>query len=194
MLFNSFDFLFFLPIVFVLYWHVFRSNLLWQNLFAVAASYVFYGWWDWRFLVLIVFTSLCSYGSGLLIERCARQDNFQCGCIKRHPYPSKQCLQTICKKIEVFEYPKHQQVHHDVQSRPPLGTPQIIQSETALNKQSTAIAAQTGKDNQQQKPPVPPTIEHIAGRHNKHILPSQSPLEYMPIQHEHDRQEDQKIK
>lgn len=70
MLFNSFNFLFFLPIVFVLYWHVFQRNLRWQNLFVVAASYVFYGWWDWRFLLLIVFTSLCSYGSGLLIDRC----------------------------------------------------------------------------------------------------------------------------
>ena len=70
MLFNSFNFLFFLPIVFVLYWHVFQRNLRWQNLFVVAASYVFYGWWDWRFLLLIAFTSLCSYGSGLLIDRC----------------------------------------------------------------------------------------------------------------------------
>ena len=74
MLFNSFNFLFFLPIVFVLYWHVFQRNLRWQNLFVVAASYVFYGWWDWRFLLLIVFTSLCSYGSGLLIDHCFQRD------------------------------------------------------------------------------------------------------------------------
>lgn len=74
MLFNSFNFLFFLPIVFVLYWHVFQRNLRWQNLFVVAASYVFYGWWDWRFLLLIVFTSLCSYGSGLLIDHCFQSD------------------------------------------------------------------------------------------------------------------------
>lgn len=67
MLFNSFEFLLFLPIVFLLYWFVFRS-LRWQNLLVVVASYVFYGWWDWRFLFLIAFTSLCSYGSGLLIE------------------------------------------------------------------------------------------------------------------------------
>jgi len=74
MLFNSFNFLFFLPIVFVLYWHVFQRNLRWQNLFVVVASYVFYGWWDWRFLLLIVFTSLCSYGSGLLIDRCYQRN------------------------------------------------------------------------------------------------------------------------
>lgn len=43
MLFNSFNFLFFLPIVFVLYWHVFQRNLGWQNLFVVVASNVFYG-------------------------------------------------------------------------------------------------------------------------------------------------------
>jgi len=67
MLFNSVEFLVFLPIVFLLYWFVFKK-LRWQNLLVVIASYVFYGWWDWRFLVLIVFTSLCSFLSGLLLE------------------------------------------------------------------------------------------------------------------------------
>ncbi len=67
MLFNSFEFLVFLPIVFLLYWFVFRGRR-WQNFLVVIASYVFYGWWDWRFLLLIAFTSLCSYGSGLLLE------------------------------------------------------------------------------------------------------------------------------
>lgn len=67
MLFNSFEFFVFLPIVFLLYWFVFRGRR-WQNLLVVVASYVFYGWWDWRFLLLIAFTSLCSFGSGLLLE------------------------------------------------------------------------------------------------------------------------------
>ena len=67
MLFNSFEFMLFLPVVFLLYWYVARSRR-WQNLLVVVASYVFYGWWDWRFLLLIVFTSACSYASGLLIE------------------------------------------------------------------------------------------------------------------------------
>ena len=67
MLFNSFEFILFLPIVFLLYWFVFQRREM-QNLFLVAASYVFYGWWDWRFLFLIVITSFCSYVSGLLIE------------------------------------------------------------------------------------------------------------------------------
>ena len=68
MLFNSIEYLFFLPIVFFLYWFVFRSRK-WQNALVVVASYVFYGWWDWRFLVLIAGTTLCSYASGLLLER-----------------------------------------------------------------------------------------------------------------------------
>ena len=67
MLFNSFEFLAFLPIVFLLYWFVFRGRQ-WQNLLIVVASYLFYGWWNWRFLFLIALTSLCSYGSGLLME------------------------------------------------------------------------------------------------------------------------------
>ena len=76
MLFNSIEFLVFLPIVFLLYWFVFdrfisgsRHQLQLQNAFVVVASYVFYGWWDWRFLLLIAFTSFCSWGSGLLISR-----------------------------------------------------------------------------------------------------------------------------
>ena len=69
MLFNSIEFAIFLPIVFLLYWFVFNRNLKLQNLFIVVASYVFYGWWDWRFLVLLVFTSLFSYASGLAIEK-----------------------------------------------------------------------------------------------------------------------------
>lgn len=67
MLFNSFEFLVFLPIVFLLYWFVFRTRK-WQNLLVVVASYTFYGWWDWRFLFLIALTSICSFASGWLIE------------------------------------------------------------------------------------------------------------------------------
>ena len=68
MLFNSIEFLAFLPIVFILYWFAFGKNLRLQNLFVVVASYFFYGWWDWRFLILIAFTSFCSWGSGILIR------------------------------------------------------------------------------------------------------------------------------
>ena len=86
MLFNSLEFAFFLPIVFLLYWfltpsgtngpryslfrywHVSEQTALRiQNAFVLVASYIFYGWWDWRFLLLIAFTSFCSWASGLLI-------------------------------------------------------------------------------------------------------------------------------
>ena len=66
MLFNSIEYILFLPIVFAIYW-LLRSQLKLQNLLVVLASYVFYGWWDWRFLILIALTSFCSWGSGLLI-------------------------------------------------------------------------------------------------------------------------------
>lgn len=64
--FNSFEYLIFLPVVFLLYWFLFRT-VRWRNLFLVAASYVFYGWWDWRFLGLIMFSTLIGYVSGLRI-------------------------------------------------------------------------------------------------------------------------------
>lgn len=67
MLFNSIEFAIFLPIVFLLYWFVFNKKVKTQNLFILAVSYLFYGWWDWRFLLLIAFTSFCSWGSGMLI-------------------------------------------------------------------------------------------------------------------------------
>ena len=68
MSFNSLEYLLFLPIVFILYWFVFKK-LKPQNLLIVVASYIFYGWWDWRFLILIAFTSLCSYLTGLMISK-----------------------------------------------------------------------------------------------------------------------------
>jgi len=73
MLFNSITFALFLPIIFTLYWFVFHRNLKLQNVFVVVASYVFYGWWDWRFLMLIVFTSFCSWWCGLLMQQIDNQ-------------------------------------------------------------------------------------------------------------------------
>ena len=64
MLFNSIDFAIFLPIVFVLYWFVASKNLKLQNFLIVAASYLFYGWWDWRFLSLILFSTIIDYTIG----------------------------------------------------------------------------------------------------------------------------------
>ena len=68
MLFNSIQFLLFLPIVFVLYWFVFNKNLKHQNLVILVSSYVFYGWWDYRFLSLIVLSTIVDYVIGLNIS------------------------------------------------------------------------------------------------------------------------------
>ena len=68
MLFNSLEFMLFLPIMFLLYWYVFNKNLKLQNIFIVLVSYIFYGWWDWRFLYLIAFTSFLSWLSGVLMD------------------------------------------------------------------------------------------------------------------------------
>ncbi len=75
MIFNSPEFLLFLPIVFLLYWFVFKKSIKIQNFFVVIASYFFYGWWDWRFLFLIAITSFCSWASGLLIEKNRASQN-----------------------------------------------------------------------------------------------------------------------
>ncbi len=72
MSFVSLQFVVFLPLVFLLYWFVFKQHK-WQNLLVAVASYVFYGWWDWRFLCLIFFTTVCSYASGIMIERSEGQ-------------------------------------------------------------------------------------------------------------------------
>ncbi|MBO4402764.1 MAG: MBOAT family protein [Bacteroidales bacterium] len=72
MIFTSIEFLVFLPVVFTLYW-LLNRHTRWQNLLVVAASYVFYGWWDWRFLLLIAFTSLCSWLSGLLMRNPGKE-------------------------------------------------------------------------------------------------------------------------
>ncbi len=74
MLFNSIEFAIFLPIVFLLYWFVFNRQERIRNLFIIVVSYIFYGWWDWRFLLLIAFTSLCSYLSGVGIESVRKNE------------------------------------------------------------------------------------------------------------------------
>ena len=73
MLFNSLDFAVFLPIVFALYWFVTNHNLKLQNALIVAASYVFYGWWDWRFLSLIIFSTLVDYSIGRRLKNEQKQ-------------------------------------------------------------------------------------------------------------------------
>ena len=69
MLFNSIDFAIFLPVVFLLYWFVANKNLKLQNLLITVASYFFYGWWDWRFLSLIFFSTIVDYSVGLALKK-----------------------------------------------------------------------------------------------------------------------------
>ncbi|MFN1836125.1 MBOAT family protein [Balneola sp. MJW-20] len=67
MLFNSIDFAVFLPLVFFLYWAIKDRKL--QNILLLFASYVFYGWWDWRFLSLIIFSTLVDYSVGIALQK-----------------------------------------------------------------------------------------------------------------------------
>ncbi|SVE09579.1 uncharacterized protein METZ01_LOCUS462433, partial [marine metagenome] len=67
MLFNSLEYFLFLPIVFFLYWFVFKKDFKLQNLLILISSYVFYGWWDWRFLSLIFLSTVADYFVGLKI-------------------------------------------------------------------------------------------------------------------------------
>lgn len=69
MLFNSLDFAIFLPIVFFLYWFAFNKNLKVQNFFLLVASYIFYGWLDWRFLFLLCITSATDFFIGNQLEK-----------------------------------------------------------------------------------------------------------------------------
>ena len=66
MLFNSIEYFVFLPIVFIVYW-LLNKNLKAQNFFLFIASYFFYGWWDWRFLGLLLLSTLIDYTFGFLV-------------------------------------------------------------------------------------------------------------------------------
>lgn len=68
MIFNSLEFLFFLPIAFMLYWFACRKSC-WQNAFLLLSSLAFYGWWNWKLLGLIVAIVAVTYVGGILIER-----------------------------------------------------------------------------------------------------------------------------
>lgn len=68
MLFNSFSFALFFPIVFILYWFVFNGQLKKQNFLLLIASYFFYACWDFRFLFLLIFSTFLDYYTGINIE------------------------------------------------------------------------------------------------------------------------------
>ena len=65
MLFNSLNFAIFLPIVFLLYWFVTNKNLKLQNVLLLISSYFFYACWDWRFMFLLIFSTLLDYYTGI---------------------------------------------------------------------------------------------------------------------------------
>lgn len=67
MIFNSIDFAIFLPLVFALYWLFGSKRIQYQNILLLASSYIFYGWWDWRFLGLIALSTLLDYYLGIAI-------------------------------------------------------------------------------------------------------------------------------
>ncbi|AWW32541.1 MBOAT family protein [Echinicola strongylocentroti] len=73
MLFNSIEFAFFLPIVFFIYWLVLKNTVKGQNIWLLVASYFFYGWWDWRFLFLILFSSVVDYTIGLNLHKATKE-------------------------------------------------------------------------------------------------------------------------
>ena len=68
MLFNSLEFFIFLALVFFLYWFLLKKSLTAQNILLLIASYVFYAWWDWRFLSLILLSTIVDYFVGIKID------------------------------------------------------------------------------------------------------------------------------
>lgn len=69
MVFNSLPFAIFLPVVFGLYWAIGAHRRRGQNALVLTASLFFYGWWDWRFLSLMVISTVTDYVVGLQLER-----------------------------------------------------------------------------------------------------------------------------
>ena len=73
MTFQSFEYIVFLPIVFLLYWTVCRRSKALQNGLIIAASLMFYGWWDWRFLGLLLISAFSTFWAGWLIGNTEEQ-------------------------------------------------------------------------------------------------------------------------
>ncbi|MBL7474056.1 MBOAT family O-acyltransferase [Robertkochia sediminum] len=69
MLFNSLAYFLFLPLIFFLYWVAFRRRHLWQNILLLVGSYIFYGWWDWRFLFLILASTIVDFYVGKMVAK-----------------------------------------------------------------------------------------------------------------------------
>ena len=78
MLFNSIEFAIFLPIVFLLYWFTTKGNFKLQNILLLVSSYFFYGCWDWRFLFLLIFSTLLDYITGIKMYNSTSQNHKKC--------------------------------------------------------------------------------------------------------------------
>jgi len=72
MLFNSIEFFIFLPLAFILYWFVFKSLRI-QNALVLLLSYIFYGMWEWRFLGLILLSTICDYLVGVFMSKSSNR-------------------------------------------------------------------------------------------------------------------------
>lgn len=93
MLFNSFEFLIFMILVFSLYWAIGKERIKSQNILLLLASYIFYGWWDWRFLSLIFISSIADYSIGLAIERAHSQEGSKADkAFSKDPFASPKTL------------------------------------------------------------------------------------------------------
>jgi D-alanyl-lipoteichoic acid acyltransferase DltB (MBOAT superfamily) len=75
MLFNSIDFAIFLPIVFFLYWFATRGSIRLQNILLLVSSYFFYACWDWRFLFLLIFSTVLDYFTGIKMSDAGNQQS-----------------------------------------------------------------------------------------------------------------------
>jgi len=73
MLFNSLGFAIFLPIVFILYWFFASKKLTYQNLLLLVSSYFFYACWNWKFLFLLIFSTLLDYFTGIKMSEAKDQ-------------------------------------------------------------------------------------------------------------------------
>ncbi len=73
MIFNSFTFLLFFVVIFVLYWFVFSKNIKLQNILLLVGSYFFYAWADWRLLLYLTGVTILNYFLGIYIEKESNQ-------------------------------------------------------------------------------------------------------------------------
>ena len=75
MIFNSLNFAIFLPIVFILYWFATKRKIRLQNILLLVSSYFFYACWDWRFLFLLIFSTLLDYFTGAKMSDAKNQNS-----------------------------------------------------------------------------------------------------------------------